>query len=276
MSKIDITGYEWTELVFEGKNKEYGAYEMRNSSSKRHIIALIIVSVVAIIGFLTPAILEFALPKGYDKEIFDDQTVLTDLKDKEDEKEDVNEVKPIDNTPPPEIRNSIQFTAPIIKDDDEVTDEKEIKSQDELNELKNLAISTQTILTGDDNAGKLIEEVKTTITQMDDEPRTYVEQMPMFPGGDDELYKYLNDNIRYPIAMAEGNIQGKVTVRFVVTKTGEIDKNKIEIIRGLHPAGDREARRLVESMPKWNPGKQNGVAVAVWYTLPITYRLIEK
>ncbi|MDR0830851.1 MAG: energy transducer TonB [Prevotellaceae bacterium] len=103
----------------------------------------------------------------------------------------------------------------------------------------------------------------------------FVEQMPYFIGGETALFNFLTNNLRYPLAAQEAGVQGRVTVRFVVTKTGEIDKNRIEIVKGLHPACDREVIRLIHSMPKWQAGKQNGVSAAVWYTLPITFRLVD-
>jgi protein TonB len=98
-----------------------------------------------------------------------------------------------------------------------------------------------------------------------------VEQQPDFPGGMEALYKYLGKELRYPMIMREMNIQGKIYVQFVVSKSGKV--TQVKIARGLHPAGDEEAIRVVEKMPNWIPGKQNGVPVAVNYILPITFTL---
>ena len=98
-----------------------------------------------------------------------------------------------------------------------------------------------------------------------------VEIQPYFPGGDAELMKFIRDNLRYPTIAAENGVEGRVTVRFVVAKNGEI--TNVEVLRGLDPSCDKEAIRVVKSMPKWIPGKQNGAAVNVYYTLPITFRL---
>lgn len=98
-----------------------------------------------------------------------------------------------------------------------------------------------------------------------------VEQMPSFPGGDEELLKYLSDNIRYPIIAQKNGIQGKVILRFVVRENGTI--GKVEILRSLDPACDKESIRVIKSMPRWISGKQNGISVPVWYTIPISFRL---
>jgi len=100
---------------------------------------------------------------------------------------------------------------------------------------------------------------------------TVVEQNPQFPGGDGELLKYISSHIVYPAVPLQNGVQGKVMIRFVVTKTGLVDN--IEIIRSLDPACDKEAIRVIKTLPKFIPGKQNGKNVAVWYNLPITFKL---
>lgn len=98
-----------------------------------------------------------------------------------------------------------------------------------------------------------------------------VEQMPYFPGGGPEMIKFIRENIQYPASAKEYGIQGRVILRFVVTETGTIEN--ITVLRSLDPACDKEAIRLLKSMPKWIPGKQNGENVSVYYTLPIVFRL---
>lgn len=101
-----------------------------------------------------------------------------------------------------------------------------------------------------------------------------VEQMPQFPGGNAEMLQFIKDNLRYPTIAAENGIQGKVVVVFVVEKDGSL--SDIKIVKSIDPQCDREAVRIVKSMPKWQPGKQNGSAVPVDYTLPITFRIQEQ
>ncbi|MDD3320532.1 MAG: energy transducer TonB [Paludibacter sp.] len=96
-----------------------------------------------------------------------------------------------------------------------------------------------------------------------------VEEMPQFPGN---IFKFLSENIHYPIIAIENNVQGQVICQFLVNKDGTIDD--ISVIRGVDRNLDKEAIRVIQSMPKWNPGKQRGKAVKVRYTLPITFRLM--
>jgi len=108
-------------------------------------------------------------------------------------------------------------------------------------------------------------------TQSENTPRLAVESMPVFPGGDAALMQYISNNLRYPISAQEAGIEGRVTIRFVVDQDGSI-KN-VEVIRALDPACDEEATRVIKAMPKWTPGRDKGVNVAVYYTIPIKYQL---
>lgn len=98
-----------------------------------------------------------------------------------------------------------------------------------------------------------------------------VEVAPQFPGGSKELMSWLGQNIRYPVKAQEAGIQGRVILQFVVTKEGKVAG--IKIVRGVSPELDEEAVRVVKAMPAWTPGKQDGQAVNVRYTLPVTFRL---
>ena len=98
-----------------------------------------------------------------------------------------------------------------------------------------------------------------------------VEQTPQFPGGDKKLIEFISKNIHYPLIAQENGIQGRVIVRFVVTRTGKVDK--CEVLRSLNPGCDREALRVIRLLPQWIPGKQNGENVSVWYTIPINFKL---
>jgi len=267
MSKIDLTSLEWRELIFQGKNKEYGAYQMRSGSDRRHNRAMIIVAVVAVVGFSLPKLIDMVKPKQRDVNV--EVTEFTKLKPAE-VKNDVKKVEAA--PPPPELKSSIKFTAPIIKKDEEVKDENQLKSQEDLNKVTT-AISIADVKGKDD--GKIdIADVKEAVTEeKQDIVYETIEQMPQFPGGDSELQAFLNKNIKYPIIAQENGIQGKVVLRFVVTKTGVVDK--VEILRSLDPACDREAIRVVKNLPTFIPGKQNGVNVSVWFVLPVVYRLTE-
>lgn len=115
------------------------------------------------------------------------------------------------------------------------------------------------------------ETRESKLAKPDDKVYDVVEQMPSFPGGPAALLQYLNNNIRYPKVAEANGIQGRVTVQFVVEKDGSI--SGVRTMKSVEPSLDREAERLVKSMPKWNPGKQNGSAVRVYYFVPVVFRL---
>ncbi len=115
----------------------------------------------------------------------------------------------------------------------------------------------------------VVEEKKAPVD--DNKVFDIVEQNPVFPGGEAALLKYVAEHIRYPAMAQENNIQGRVVVQFVVTKTGSI--GQVKVVRSKDPDLDREAVRVVKSLPKFTPGKMNGHAVNVWYTLPINFKL---
>lgn len=98
-----------------------------------------------------------------------------------------------------------------------------------------------------------------------------VEQMPVFPGGDEKLLEFISKQLKYPAIAKENGVQGTVIVRFVVTSTGKVEKS--EVLRSLDRACDKEAIRVIASLPRWIPGKQNGVNVASYYTLPIKFKM---
>jgi protein TonB len=105
----------------------------------------------------------------------------------------------------------------------------------------------------------------------EDEPFYVVEEMPLFPGGDTEIQKFIGDNVVYPEVAKENNIQGRVIVKFCVTPTGGVDL--VSILKGVDPELDAEVVRVVKTLPKFKPGKQGGKPVPVWYTIPIYFKL---
>lgn len=271
MAKIDLTSSEWCELIFQGKNQAYGAYWMRENSAKRHTMAMIIVLIIALIGFSIPTLVKWATPE--EKEVITEVTTLSQLEEPEVKQKEFKKEVPL-AVPPPALKTTIKFTAPVIKKDEEISEDEEIKSQDELNESK-AGISIADVKGNDDVNGKDIADLKVVVTQAPkEEPEeifNMVEQMPSFPGGDVALMKYLKDNIKYPTIAAETGTQGKVYLQFVVEKDGSI--TDVQVVRGVDPYLDKEASRVIKAMPKWTPGKQNGKAVRVKYTVPVTFKL---
>ena len=269
MAKLDLASSEWCQLIFEGKNQAYGAYRMRANSPRRHTIAMLIVVAIAIVGFTIPTLLKLATPEQ--KEVMTEVTTLSKLAEPEIKQEEMKRVEPV-APPPPALKSSIKFTAPVIKKDEEVHEDDEIKRQEELTSTK-VAISIADVKGNDEANGADIADLKQVVTQAAEPEKVFdmVEQMPTFPGGQQELMSYLGKNIKYPTIAQENGTQGRVIIQFVVERDGTI--TDVRVARGVDPYLDKEAVRVVQSMPKWIPGKQNGKAVRVKFTVPVMFRL---
>lgn len=276
MSKIDLISNEWTDLVFEGRNQAYGAYKLRKGTAKRNVWALIIVGLAAALLYLGLQLQKMA---EANKKVENTQAVElaklnTEKKEAKVEKKEIIKQEP--EKVVEQVKSSVKFTAPIIKKDSEVKEEDEIKL-DEV-QKSDKAVGAFTV-EGNDEVGGAVLKAKEDIAAPEppkhvvEETKifTVVEQMPMFPGGDAALMGYLRDNIKYPTVAAENGVQGRVVVGFVVERDGSI--TDVNILRGVDPSLDREAMRVVKSMPKWTPGKQNGSAVRVKYQVPVSFRL---
>lgn len=276
MSKIDLISNEWTDLVFEGRNQSYGAYQLRKGTAKRNVWALIIVGLAAALLYLGLQLQKMA---EANKKVENTQAVElaklnTEKKEAKVEKKEIIKQEP--EKVVEQVKSSVKFTAPIIKKDSEVKEEDEIKL-DEV-QKSDKAVGAFTV-EGNDEVGGAVLKAKENIAAPEppkhvvEETKifTVVEQMPMYPGGDAALMGYLRDNIKYPTVAAENGVQGRVVVGFVVERDGSI--TDVNILRGVDPSLDREAMRVVKSMPRWNPGKQNGSAVRVKYQVPVSFRL---
>ena len=263
---------QWCELVFDGKNTEFGAFQMRQESTSRHNKAMIIVAILVVLIITLPALFRYIAPKKQEEVKMTEVTQLTKLPPPEVKNNDV--IKKVDAPPPPPLKSSIKFTAPkIVKD--EGADREDVKTQEEIISAK-VAVSVADVKGNDDLFGTDIQDLKeiaidTPQEEVQETVFQTVEQMPSFPGGMQALNKYLKDNLRYPTIAAENGVSGRVVLRFVVSKSGKIEN--VEVLGPVDRALDEEAVRVVKSMPAWVPGKQNGNAVAVYYTLPVTFVL---
>ena len=278
---VDLSSKEWRDIVFEGKNQQFGAYEMRKNSDARHNKAMIVVVIVIAIAFILPLLVNTVLPKAEEKPEDLTEQALVNLDNTVDEEQDQPEEDQqrveveIPEALPEEILNTVKVTELAIVEDEKVNAEDEIKTQDELKETTT-AFGQSDFDKGTDDRN-VVREHKDEIIVEEKKPVeenkvfTAVEQMPQFPGGEAELMKYIQKNLKYPPVAMENNIQGRVVVQFVVTRTGKV--GEIKVVRGKDPDLDNDAVRVVRSLPDFIPGKMNGQAVNVWFTLPITFKL---
>ena len=276
MGKIDLIDNNWVDLVFEGKNQAYGAYQLRKDTGKRNLKALItmflIFAAIAAIVIAKVSIDNYIASRNAAIETDVELQSLAEKKEIKEEKKDEPEVEKIEVE---RVKSSVAFTVPEIKKDDEVKEEQEIKSQDELQET-NTAIGAFNVEGNDETGGEVLK-AKEVIAEPEppkvEETKVFdvVEEMPQFPGGQAALLEYLAKNIKYPVVAEENGVQGRVIVTFVVERDGSI--TDVRVVKSVDPSLDKEAARVVKSMPKWQPGKQNGSAVRVKYTVPVQFRL---
>ena len=276
MSKIDLISSDWVDLVFEGRNKAYAAYRLRKSTTKRNILAMVAVVLLLIVAFIILTVKNF-VDEQRAKVAMTQVAELTNYKQPE-KKAEVKQKK-VEVEPErvvERVKSSIKFTAPVIKKDEEVKPDEELKTQDELMSTKT-AIGTFDVKGNDDANGEILK-AKEVIAEPEppkheEENKVFdiVEQQPLFPGGPAALMKYLSENTKYPVVAQENGVQGRVTVQFVVEKDGSI--SDVHVLRGVDPSLDKEAVRVVKSMPRWTPGKQNGITVRVNYRVPVLFRL---
>ena len=170
---------------------------------------------------------------------------------------------------------TVKFTPPVVKKDEEV---RKVEEVPDVETLKETTVSTKTQegvkvdpnlnlseLSGEGT--KIVEEV------VDNKPYTYVEQMPQLPGGGGNaaIVAAIQKAIRYPPLALRNQVEGRIFVSFTVNSKGEV--SDVKVVKGLGSGTDEETIRAVNSLPKFIPGKQNGRAVAVSFTLPITFKI---
>ena len=280
--EVNLSSREWCDLVFEGKNKDFGAYVIRTESTKRHNLAVL----WALIGAVAVAALTFGLMKAnqYLEErrlaaLQDQKTYIVDFTPETEEQQPEQQIiEPEEPEVLEDVLSSVKVTELQIVEDDKVRPEDEILTQEEIEET-NKAFGQTNVDNGQDERDKFqtavidvvvekpVEKPKETVVQV----FRSVEQMPQFPGGEAALMKYLQSHINYPPMAVENGVQGRVVVQFVVDKTGKVCE--VVVVRNVDKDLDKEAVRVCKSLPKFTPGRQNGQAVAVWYTLPVTFKL---
>ena len=274
MSKIDLIDNSWVDLVFEGKNQAYGAYRLRKNTGKRNFWSLVTV-ILAIAAIFLIVIAKVAIENAMPKKV----AITTDVelsqlaKKKEPKVERKEPVKiEMEQKVVEKVKSSVKFTAPVIKKDEDVAPEDELKSQDELAKTA-VAIGSFDVKGNDEAAGEVLKAKEVIAQEAAVEEKVFdvVEQMPQFPGGDAALFEYLTNHIKYPTIAEENGVQGRVIVTFVVERDGSI--TDVKVVKSVDPSLDKEASRVVQGMPKWIPGKQNGAPVRVKYTVPVTFRL---
>lgn len=245
------------EVVFEKRNKVYGAFDLRRKYHKTvlfsTIVGVIVIAAAVIIPY-TKATREANI------KMRDANEVIAEMANNL-QQEEAAPPPPPPPPPPTEQQVVVKYVAPVVVDSVKPEDESRFMTADEV-------VAT----TVDDEVVEVVAQVQEEVQEeAPQEVFVVVEEMPSFPGGDTELFKFIYDNIKYPEIAKENNIQGKVILRFCVTYKGKVDQ--VSVVRGVDPALDEEAIKVIKMLPLWKPGKQGGKPVNVWYSVPISFQL---
>lgn len=266
------------DILFDNRNKAYGAYELRKNYHKRLKKSMMIVATLLLITVSAPIVASM-----FDKPIVvdlpnDEPQIIKNVEviiPKEPEPK-VPEAKPLKPTDPV---NTIANTTPIIEVANEVNDADLPPTKEALKDavsgIENKEGEGTEVLDLPNNDGEGTAVIPQEPAPNDNEifDDVDVSQMPEFPGGEEELMRYLAQNIQYPKQALDGNTEGRVLIGFVVNKEGEIDD--VKVLRSIGDGCDEEAVRVIHKMPKWKPGKNNGKLVNVFYNLPVTFQLMK-
>ena len=279
MDNAQIARSSLNDIVFDGRNKAYGAYVLRRIYQRHVTRALIIATSLFLLLISFPIIANYIAEKTKKPEVKKNLQV-----------NELMEAPPLDAAkppppppppppeappPPPPKVETVKFTPPVVKKDEEVRKVEEVPDVETLKETT-VATKTQEGVKVDPNLNlnelsgegtKFVEEV------VDNKPYTYVEQMPQLPGGGGNaaIVAAIQKAIRYPPLALRNQVEGRIFVSFTVNSKGDV--SDVKVVKGLGSGTDEETIRAVNSLPKFIPGKQNGRAVAVSFTLPITFKI---
>ncbi|HKK43245.1 MAG TPA: TonB family protein [Bacteroidales bacterium] len=252
---------DFDDIIFRIRNKDYGAYKLRKKYSSTVIISLLggvmFITAATIAPFLTEK-------ETVDKHPQARENVEINLANLDKVDKTIPMVPPPATPAPPQnVTKQVKYVAPVVVDSisPQVSSPKLITADEARSEVKNAPVAIA------EPAVKEEEKEENTEPQ----PFLSAEEMPVPRGGEAGLYKYIAENTRYPRVALDNNIQGKVFVRFCVTSKGTVDQ--VSILKGISPALNAEAIRVVKSFPPFKPGKMNGKPVPVWYIVHIDFKI---
>ena len=262
--KLDILNNQWLEIVFEGRNKVYGAYELRKSVTKNSVKALIIGTVVFALAVSAPLIISLLPDSSSNDDTLNVKITTVKMPPKEKPKDNLPPPPP----PPPKV-DQVKFVKPVVAKAEDVVEEIVV-----VKDIKDKKIGAETIK-GDPDAVLTVEPVGTGTAAVVEEDNTVyntagIEVKPDFPGGMDKFYAYVAKNYQTP---EEDGLKGKVYVTFVVEKDGSL--TDIKVLRDIGYGTGKEAIRVLTKAPRWNPGEQNGKKVRCTFSLPINIQSAE-
>ncbi|MBC7846574.1 MAG: energy transducer TonB [Flavobacterium sp.] len=263
--KLDLLKNQWLEIVFEGRNKKYGAYDLRRSITKNTVKSFIIGTIVFALLVSLPTIMRM-IPDSSEDTTIDTKITAVKMPPKKEKPKDPNLPPP----PPPAPKvDQVKFVKPVVAKAEDVVEEIA-----EVKDLKDKNIGKEAIK-GNPDAELTIEPVGTGTAAVVEEDNTVyntagIEVKPEYPGGIEKFYAFVAKNYQMP---DEEGLKGKVYVTFVVEKDGSL--TDIKVLRDIGYGTGKEAIRVLKATPRWSPGEQNGKKVRCTYSLPISLQSAE-
>lgn len=261
--KLDLLKQGWLEIVFEGRNKLYGAYQLRKENPKTTMVALLMGGLIFAFLVSTPLLAKLLPEKSESDETLNKKIVTIKLPPKKEIPKDLPPPPP----PPPKI-DQVKFVKPVVAKAEEVVEEPP-----KIKEIENKKVGAETIK-GDPDAELTVEPVGNGPKDVVEEDNTIynsagIEVKPEYPGGIQKFYKFVADNFRTP----DDTPGGRMVVSFVVEKDGSL--TDIKVVRDVGYGTKEEAIRTLKKSPRWSPAEQNGKKVRCTFTLPITIQAPE-
>lgn len=258
-----VTSAARNEVVFDDRNKEYGAYEIRNNYDKTIIFTIL--GIIVAIGVSYGAYMFVkSLPEEVEEIAYDDFQAEFEMPDEEEE-EIIEE--PEDEIPPVELETQLDFREFVVTDEEVET---VINTQEDVVDTR---AGNQNVINDNETFTEPVVTQPVVSAPPKEEIVTYVEEDAEFPGGYAEMMRFFQKNMKYPEIAVQAGIEGKASLRFVVDKDGSI--SRVTVVKGVPncPECDKEAVRVVKAMPKWKPGKVGGKAVTSYYSMPVAFKL---
>ena len=257
MATEKINAPAFDDIVFESRNKEYGAYRLRKRYNRNVLISLLIGTIILSTAIITPYLNAKAAENRAKRAERQVEIKMENL----DQPNETVAPPPPPPPPPADVAQQAKYIPPVVVDSVKPEDNVQLMTADEAQEVK------------DEEVVEMAVEVKEEVQEEDPEATVFVvvEEMPAYPGGNEALLKYIGEHTQYPEIAKENNIQGRVIVRFCVTSKGGV--SQVSILKGVDPELDAEAIRVVTALPTFKPGKQGGKPVPVWFMVPITFTL---
>ncbi len=251
---------DFDDIVFEHRNKEYGAYIMRRKYPRTLLASMAFGIAVVAVAVIVPYLNAKAMEGGLEKE---ERVVEIKMENLD---QPAERVAPPPAAPPPveEAVQQTRYIPPVIVDSVKPEEAGRLLTADDARiEIRDADVFEVLAV------AEVLDEVREE--EPETEPFIVVEEMPMFPGGESALNRFLHENTQYPEIAKENNVQGRVFVKFCVTPKGGVDK--VSIFKGVDTELDNEAMRVVSLLPAFRPGKQGGKPVPVWFTVRINFQL---